>query len=73
MAGSRGRHIYDIFSLFEHLAFCDPKSSFGNRYGKIVDLDSVKLTDRHLDDPVKAAHDLSFVHELQGIIFQTAQ
>jgi len=41
--------MYNVLSFFHHLAFSNPKSSFCNSNGKIIDFNSVELIDRNLN------------------------
>ena len=41
--------MHNVLGLLHHLAFRNPKGRFGNRDSKIVDFDTVKLADGHLN------------------------
>ena len=61
-------HINDFFRFLHHLAFGYPKGGFCNRYGEIVDFNSIKLSNRDLYQIVKPKHHLPIVNKFKGFI-----
>lgn len=41
--------MHNVLGFFHHLAFSNPKSGFCNSNSKIIDFNSVELTDRNLN------------------------
>ena len=66
-------HVDDVFGLLHHLTFGDPEGGFCHSHSKVVDFNTVKLSDADLNYIVKAEDGLSGVDDFQALIFQFPQ
>ena len=59
--------------LRDHLALRNPQSRFRNRYGEVVDFDSVELIDVDFNELVEAERLFAFVQKRDDFVFKAAE
>ena len=63
----------NILCFFQHLALCDPQGGFGNRGGKVIYFDTIKLMDGNLNRIDVITHRDLVCLATQSVIFQSPQ